>query len=118
MLPLATILLDELRWDGPERVVFAAAYPPPPAGLAYDGERVQNIYPYDRKGRLLHDVRLFDESGRPLDVLRGGFNPNRATVKARSGPLCSTHSRFATSTRAPAASRTRTPSLSVSSRRR
>jgi len=86
MFPLATILLDELRWDGPERVVFTAAYPPPPAGLAYDGERVQNIYPYDRNGRLLHDVRLFDESGRPLDVLRGGYNPNRATVSTRSGP--------------------------------
>ncbi len=86
MFPLATILLDELRWDGPERVVFTAAYPAPPAGLAYDGERVQNIYPYDRNGRLLHDVRLFDESGRPLDVLRGGYNPNRATVTARSGP--------------------------------
>jgi hypothetical protein len=84
MFPLAGILLDELRWDT-QRVVFTAAYPPPAAGLAYDGERVHNIYPYDRNGRLLHDVRLFDESGRPLDVLRGGYNPNRATLSTRSG---------------------------------
>ena len=58
---------------------------PPPAGLAYDAERVTNIYPYDRNGRLLHDVRLFDESGRPLDVLRGAYNPNRAPVRTRAG---------------------------------
>ena len=85
MFPLAGILLDELRWDGPERTVFTASYPPPPAGLAYDAERVTNIYPYDRNGRLLHDVRLFDESGRPLDVLRGAYNPNRAQVRTRTG---------------------------------
>ncbi len=84
MFPLAGILLDELRWDA-ERTVFTASYPPPPAGLAYDAERVTNIYPYDRNGRLLHDVRLFDESGRPLDVLRGAYNPNRSQVRTRAG---------------------------------
>ena len=80
--PAGGILLDDAARR--RRAVFTASYPPPPAGLAYDAERVTNIYPYDRNGRLL-SVRRFDESGRPLDVLRGAYNPNRAPVRTRAG---------------------------------
>lgn len=33
------------------------------------GEQVWNIYPYDAAGRLLRDVRLYDQAGRPLDLM-------------------------------------------------
>lgn len=39
-----------------------------PPGLSYAGAEVTNVYPYDRRGRLLQDVRLFDQDGRPLDL--------------------------------------------------
>jgi hypothetical protein len=42
-----------------------------PQGLTYNGRTLGNVYPYDRQGRLLQDVRLFDDDGRPLDVRRG-----------------------------------------------
>jgi uncharacterized membrane protein len=40
-----------------------------PTGLVYNGQPVDNVYPYSRSGRLLHDVLLFDGAGRPLDVV-------------------------------------------------
>jgi hypothetical protein len=33
-----------------------------------NGEPVTDIVPYDSQGRLLRDVRLYDEQGRPLEV--------------------------------------------------
>jgi hypothetical protein len=36
-------------------------------------------------GRLLHDVRLYDNFGRPLSVLRGADDPQRRPVLERDG---------------------------------
>lgn len=33
------------------------------------GEQVWNIYPYDSQGRLLQGIRLYDQAGRPLDLM-------------------------------------------------
>jgi hypothetical protein len=41
---------------------------PMPDGLTVRGEEVRNIYPYDRDGKLLLDVLLYDDQGRPLDI--------------------------------------------------
>jgi len=38
------------------------------AGLLYDGVPVDNIYPYSREGKLLHDVLLYDGAGRPIEI--------------------------------------------------
>jgi hypothetical protein len=36
-------------------------------GLIYNGFPVTNIFPYDAEGNLLEDVRLVDDTGRPLN---------------------------------------------------
>lgn len=41
---------------------------PPQTGVAVNGEAVRNIYPYSRDGKLLLDVLLYDDLGRPLDI--------------------------------------------------
>ncbi len=37
-------------------------------GLLYMGVKVDNIYPYSRDGRLLHDVFLYDGAGRAIEI--------------------------------------------------
>ena len=53
-------------------------------GLVYDGVPVQNIYPYTRDGKLLHDVLLYDGAGRPLDIGAGVNDPNRRVLRTTS----------------------------------
>jgi hypothetical protein len=58
-------------------------YAPPRAveGLAYNGVSIDNIYPYSREGRLLHDVLLYDGAGRPLEIPGNrGLDPDRRVV--------------------------------------
>jgi hypothetical protein len=55
------------------------------AGVVLDGVVVENIYPYDRNGRLLQDVRLYDNLGLPLSILHGIDDPNRRPVYERGG---------------------------------
>ncbi len=43
-------------------------YMAPQRGVAVNGIPVRNIYPYSRDGKLLLDILLYDESGRPLTV--------------------------------------------------
>jgi len=43
---------------------------PPPDGLSFAGQPVDNVYVYDREGRRLEDVRLFDAQGRSLVLQR------------------------------------------------
>ena len=51
------------------------------SGLIYQGVEVDNIYPYSRDGRLLHDVLLYDTAGRALDLPAfHGLDPNRRIV--------------------------------------
>jgi hypothetical protein len=52
-------------------------------GLAYNGTPVQNMYAYDGKGRLLHDVRLYDQDGNPISI--GGRDPLRRPVTTKDG---------------------------------
>lgn len=68
--------------SGGVRIEYAGASMAP--GLVWDGRPVGNIYPYDRRGRLLRDVRLYDDTGTPLEVRRGEGRPRRA-VADRSG---------------------------------
>lgn len=39
-------------------------------GLVYQGEAVQNVFPYDAQGQPLSGVQLFDQNGRPLRLDR------------------------------------------------
>jgi hypothetical protein len=54
-------------------------------GLAYDGAPVDNIYPYSRDGRLLHDVLLYSGAGTPLNVSTTAYDPYRRILLTRSG---------------------------------
>jgi hypothetical protein len=63
-LPVLGHLADPPRVDAsvPEAVTVF------PMGLVYEGEPVENIYPYSRDGQLLLDVLLYDGAGRPISV--------------------------------------------------
>jgi hypothetical protein len=67
-------------------MLLAAAYAPPPeaavtTGLWNGGVRVDNIYPFSRDGKLLHDVLLYDGAGRPLEIPTArGLDPDRRYV--------------------------------------
>lgn len=57
-----------------------------PAGLVHKGHEVRNVYAFDRDGKLLLDVLLYDQLGRPLDVkARPGADPLRRPVIDRRG---------------------------------
>lgn len=62
----------------------ALAYAPAaqlPQGLVYEGAKVDNIYPYSRNGRLLHDVLLYDSAGRPIEIpTNRALDPDRRVV--------------------------------------
>jgi hypothetical protein len=70
-----------------DRVVTEAPAAPAPSGLVYEGQPVENIYAFDRRGRLLYDVRLFMGDGRPLEVGVAPEDPNRRAVRTRGGDL-------------------------------
>ena len=53
--------------------------------MSYNGVAIDNVYPYDRAGRLLQDVRLYDPSGRPLDFGRDFANTDRRIVRDAQG---------------------------------
>ena len=66
-----------------EYVVLPSATPP--AGLVYGGAPVTNIYPYTAKGRLLHDVLLYDGAGRAITIGSNFPDPNRRVLRSKSG---------------------------------
>jgi len=80
IIPVALDVSDTGAHDS----LVAMAYAPKlqqVAGLAYGGTRVDNIYPYSRDGKLLHDVLLYDGAGRPIDVPSSRVeDPNRRYV--------------------------------------
>jgi hypothetical protein len=80
ILPVALDVGDTRAHD----LLVAMAYAPAPqnvVGLRYDGTRVENIYPYSRDGKLLHDVLLYDGTGRPIDLpAERGEDPDRRFV--------------------------------------
>ncbi len=66
---------------GVPAVEYVTAAPSP--GLQLDGRRVENIYPYSRTGTLLHDVLLYDDTGRPI-TLGLGPDPLRRVTRGVS----------------------------------
>jgi hypothetical protein len=86
------VLVHDIRhrsWQTPAppaQIVVAAT---PVDGLAYGGTRVLNVYAYDRAGRLLHDVRLYDQAGHPLNVgaTKPAADPLRRQVRTRGGTV-------------------------------
>ena len=54
-----------------------------PNDLLFNGQRVENIYPYTREGKLLHDVLLYDAFGQPLTI--SGTDPLRRYLKTPGG---------------------------------
>jgi HAAS domain-containing protein len=70
VIPVAQAVTNTSGYD--RLVAMAYTSPPesaaPTPGLAYDGLPVDNVYPFSRDGRLLHDVPLYDGRGRPLDI--------------------------------------------------
>jgi hypothetical protein len=57
----------------------------PTPGLAYNGSPVDNIYPFSRDGRLLHDVFLYTGAGTRLDVSTVAYDPYRRILRTKSG---------------------------------
>jgi hypothetical protein len=73
---VSNMRFTQVEWEQPEPAVQA--------GLIHDGLGVGNIYAYDRRGRLLQDVRLFDDAGRPLDI-GNGEDPHRRVPVTKRG---------------------------------
>ena len=86
IVPVALDLADTSAYDA----LVASAYAPTPetpVALTYGGVAVDNVYPYSREGKLLHDVLLFDGAGRPLDVGGLGDPQRRLLLKSDGTPL-------------------------------
>jgi hypothetical protein len=64
------------------RIVVQTAIVP---GLAYNGAPVDNIYPYSRDGRLLHDVLLYTGAGTPLNISTTAYDPLRRILVTKAG---------------------------------
>jgi len=91
-IPIVAQVADTSRYDS----LVALAYTPAPAsqptsGLFNDGVRVANIYPYSRDGRLLHDVRFYDNYARPIEIVSSRkLDPNRRVVVTKRRRLFNT----------------------------
>jgi hypothetical protein len=68
----------------PERVLYVTVYTRT-QGLTYNGSSVGNIYPFSRRGRLLHDVLLYTGAGTPLDAPGLAVDPQRRVLRSKSG---------------------------------
>jgi hypothetical protein len=63
----------------PSKLVYVELTSAAP-GLTYDGVQLNNVYPYSRAGRLLHDVLLYTPNGDPIDLGPGVPDPQRRTL--------------------------------------
>jgi hypothetical protein len=86
-VPVADELIDAQSLEFPAGAFYGAVTAPPAEmpGLRYDGVAIDNVYAYDRSGRLLQDVRLYESHGKPLDWGRDFVNPDRRTVIDANG---------------------------------
>jgi len=66
-------------------VVLAESTPVVAQGLVYNGNPVQNIYPYSRDGKLLLDVQLFTGAGAPIQMRSQSPDPLRRGVVTKRG---------------------------------
>jgi hypothetical protein len=83
-VPAAVGLVNWLQDSEDSATPYFVDAPPTP-GLARDGTPVENIYPYSRDGRLLLDVLLYDQLGRPLDVRADDADPARRVLRTKAG---------------------------------
>ena len=65
-------------------VVTGGPVAPASSGFVYEGRPIENVYAFDRAGRLLQDVRLYMQDGRALAIGTAG-DPNRRRVRTRGG---------------------------------
>ncbi|TMM26320.1 MAG: hypothetical protein E6F94_06435 [Actinobacteria bacterium] len=84
LVPVAVHLSHRAQPEVATRV-FIQTEPVP--GLAYNGAPVDNIYPYSRDGRLLHDVLLYTAAGTPLNVGTTAYDPYRRILATKTGRL-------------------------------
>jgi hypothetical protein len=83
-LPVGGHVADGVRVSGSHQVVLRApTLGDMPRGLFFDRAPVENVYAFDRNGRLLQDVRLYDQFGRPISI--GGPDPRRRPVRTPAG---------------------------------
>ena len=80
LVPIAVHSISMLR----PQTIFEPV-PQAQPGLAVDGVPIRNVYPYDREGRLLLDVLLYDELSRPIQVLSGPEDTSRRILFAADG---------------------------------
>lgn len=82
VVPIAAHSFDQLSFrTHAEPVVIEQALP----GLALDGVPVRNLYPYSREGKLLFDVLLYDEFGRPVNITSGPDDTFRRVLADATG---------------------------------
>jgi hypothetical protein len=85
LLGLAIPVVSHFRHHQlPVQVVEVTSYMPD-QGLTLDGVPVNNIYPFSRNGRLLHDVLLYTGAGVPLDAGGASIDPQRRVLRTKSG---------------------------------
>ena len=82
VIPVAIHLSHRAQPLLAEPVVIQAE---PVPGLAYNGAPVDNIYPYTREGRLLHDVLLYTGAGTPLNISTSAYDPYRRILRTKTG---------------------------------
>lgn len=60
-----------------------------PTPVSHFSMRVDNLYAYDRQGRLLQDVRIYDNVGRPMNIgaRRRSADPHRRRVRTTTGAV-------------------------------
>jgi hypothetical protein len=80
LVPIAVHSISILR---PQTIFESVGQPV--QGLALDGVPIRNVYPYDRDGRLLLDVLLYDEFSRPIQVLSAPEDTSRRILFAADG---------------------------------
>ena len=83
VLAILPVTLDVTDTSAHDFLVTMAYAPVPQVrpDLASDGVKIDNIYPYSRDGKLLHDVLLYDGAGRPIEIpANRGDDPNRRFV--------------------------------------
>lgn len=85
-VPVAFHVIRDLR-QGPPVSVALVTVPEALPGLAYNGTPLFNIYPYDRNGRRLRDVRLYDSAGAPIEVRPVVPDPHRRLVRTVNGKV-------------------------------
>ncbi len=76
------LALEVLRMKQVEAASTASS-----AGLSYRGQPLENVYAYDRRGRLLHDVRLYGENGLPLEIRPIDADPSRRVPATTDGQV-------------------------------